>query len=341
MSERALVTSPVGKLLSVQNLEVHFPVTRGVFLPKTVGVVRAVDGISFDLGRGETLGLVGESGCGKSTVGRALARLIPAAGGKVVFDGEDILRLQGRALRRHRPNLQMIFQDPFASLNPRMTVGSLIAEPLRANDYGSPRVIEARVRELVELCGLSPRDVRRFPHEFSGGQRQRVAIARAIALSPAFIVADEPLSALDVSIRAQIMNLLLGLQRTFGLTMLFISHDMAAVRHLADRVAVMYLGKLVEVAPAKAIYRQPVHPYTQALNAAIPFPDPEVSRARPPAVLSGEVPSPTNPPTGCRFHTRCPLYRTLPADRQLACRQREPELRRVATDHVAACHWTG
>jgi oligopeptide transport system ATP-binding protein len=331
--------STAGTLLSVRNLKVHFPVTRGVLLPRVVGVVRAVDGVSFELSRGETLGLVGESGCGKSTVGRALVRLVPAASGQVIFEGEDILPLEGRRLRRHRRNLQMVFQDPFSSLSPRMTVGSIIREPLLANDYGSASAIDARVRELMDLCGLSPRDVRRYPHEFSGGQRQRVAVARALALSPTFVVADEPLSALDVSIRAQIMNLLLGLQRSLGLTLLFISHDMAAVRHLADRVAVMYLGKLVEMAPAAKIYQRPVHPYTQALNAAIPYPDPEVARSRPPAVLLGEVPSPMNPPSGCRFHTRCPLYRTLPADQQLTCRQKEPELRRAQAEHGVACHW--
>ncbi len=343
MSTRPVLSAPTATqsstaLVQVRNLKVHFPVTRGVLMPRVVGNVRAVDGVSFDIARGETLGLVGESGCGKSTVGRALVRLVPATG-RVEFDGEDLLALEGRALRRHRRHLQVIFQDPFSSLNPRMTVGSIIAEPLRANGYGRSEEIDERVRELISLCGLSPRDIRRYPHEFSGGQRQRVAIARALALSPAFVVADEPLSALDVSIRAQIMNLLIELQRTLGLTLLFISHDLAAVRHLADRVAVMYLGKLVELAPAESIYARPAHPYTQALNASIPVPDPVQSRARPPMVLHGEVPSPTNPPPGCRFHTRCPLYRTLAADQQLACRMQEPELRSVAPGHVAACHW--
>ncbi|MBX5484865.1 MAG: ABC transporter ATP-binding protein [Myxococcaceae bacterium] len=285
-----------GILLSVRNLKVHFPVTRGTFFPRVVGYVRAVDGVSFEVARGETLALVGESGCGKSTVGRALLRLVPAAAGRVEFEGEDLLALKGRKLARVRRNLQMIFQDPFSSLNPRMTVGRIIAEPLRANRYGNAATIDARVHELMALCGLSPRHLRRYPHEFSGGQRQRIAIARALALSPAFIVADEPLSALDVSIRAQIMNLLVSLQRSLGLTMLFISHDLAAVRHLADRVAVMYLGRLVELAPAEAIYARPAHPYTRALMASIPVPDPAEARARPPVILQGEVPSPTPPP---------------------------------------------
>jgi oligopeptide transport system ATP-binding protein len=327
-------------LLRVRELKVHFPVTRGVFLPRVVGTVRAVDKVSFELARGETLGLVGESGCGKSTVARALLRLVPAQG-RVEFDGEDLLALQGRALRRHRRNLQMVFQDPFSSLNPRMTVGSLIAEPLIAHDFGSARQREARVRELLELCGLSVSYLRRYPHEFSGGQRQRVAIARALALSPTFLVADEPLSALDVSIRAQIMNLLVQLQQTLGLTLLFISHDLAAVRHLADKVAVMYLGTLVEVAPAEALYRRPHHPYTRALLGAIAIPDPKRARARVPVVLQGEVPSQTSPPSGCRFHTRCPLYLTLPADRQLACRSVPPELAAVGPSHQVACHWAG
>ncbi len=326
-------------LLRVKDLRVYFPVTRGTLFRRKLGELKAVDGVSLEIGRGETLGLVGESGSGKSTIGKAILRLTPATGGTVEFNGEDFFSLRGRDLREKRRHLQMIFQDPFGSLNPRMTVGDIVAEPLRANNAGTGSQIDKRVRELLSRCGLSPSHLRRYPHEFSGGQRQRVAIARALALNPAFVVADEPVSALDLSIRAQVMNLLIELQRELELSLLLISHDLAGVRHLSDRVAVMYLGKIVELAPAQAIYKAPVHPYTRALNSAVPTPDPVAEKARRRIVLEGDVPSPMNPPTGCRFHPRCPLYRTLPADQQLACRQQEPELKAVAPHHQSACHW--
>ena len=286
-------------LVNVENLKVHFPVEKGTLFRKTVGHVRAVDGIDFSIYAGETLGLVGESGCGKSTTGRALLRLIEPTLGRVMFQGRDITKLSENNLRRERMNFQMIFQDPYASLNPRMTVGSIVAEPLFGIARG--KALERRVHELLQLVGLDPKFIRRYPHEFSGGQRQRIGIARALALNPKFIVADEPISALDVSIQAQILNLLMDLQQKLKLTYLFIAHDLAAVRHISNRVAVMYLGKIVEIANHDEIYLQPEHPYTQALLSAVPIPDPQIERQRKRVVLKGEVPSPLNPPSGCRL----------------------------------------
>lgn len=327
------------RILDVDGLEVHYPVYKGAFLKRQVAAVRAVDGVSFSVARGETLGLVGESGCGKSTTGRALLRLAKATGGRVDFQGEDLLALEGEALRRRRRDIQMIFQDPYGSLNPRMTVADIVAEPLRAHGLGGPDLLD-RVKEILARCGMNPRYIRRYPHEFSGGQRQRVAIARALALRPAFVVCDEPVSALDVSIRAQVLNLLVELQADLGLTYLFIAHDLAAVRHISDRIAVMYLGRTVELAPAHEIYDRPAHPYTKALISAVPLPDPAAERTRQRIVLEGDVPSPLAPPSGCRFHPRCPLYKHLDGGQQARCRGEEPLLRVLEGGRQAACHFT-
>ncbi len=324
-------------LVQVEGLEVHFPVYKGSFFKRAAGAVRAVDGLSFEIRKGETLGLVGESGCGKSTTGRALMRLVDATAGRIDFEGEDLLALRGEALRRKRRDFQMIFQDPYGSLDPRMTVLDIVAEPLRAHGLGGADV-QAKVQEILALCGMSARFIRRYPHEFSGGQRQRVAIARALALRPSFIVCDEPVSALDVSIQAQVLNLLVKLQRDLSLTYLFIAHDLAAVRHLSDRIAVMYLGKIVELSPAAAIYARPAHPYTQALISAVPIPDPAAEQQRQRIVLEGDVPSPLNPPSGCRFHPRCPLYKDLDTAQQARCRGEEPLLRIIGDGRQAACH---
>jgi oligopeptide transport system ATP-binding protein len=323
-------------LISIRELKVHFDLGGGGAWDKLVGgspvrrVVKAVDGVSIDIFPGETLGLVGESGCGKSTLGRALLRLTEPTGGQVVFRGEDLARLSKSVLRGRRRHLQMIFQDPYASLNPRMTVAQIIGEPLDTFGLARGRERVERVRELMETVGLSPRFVKRYPHEFSGGQRQRIGIARALAADPDFIVADEPISALDVSIQAQIMNLMERLQRERDLTYLFISHDLRAIRHVSDRVAVMYLGKLVELADAKVIYRDPLMPYTKALISAVPVPDPVVEASRQRIVLQGDVPSPINPPAGCRFHTRCPWAIE-------ACREVVPPLAEIKPSHFAAC----
>jgi oligopeptide transport system ATP-binding protein len=318
-------------LLSIRDLQVHFPVRRGLFDRKGPRAVRAVDGVSMDIRQGETLGLVGESGCGKSTTGRAILQLERPTHGTVHFEGEDLVTLRGRSLRRLRRRMQMIFQNPYASLNPRMTVGSIIAEPLRVHGVMQGNERRDRVMELLQQVGLDPAHLRRFPHEFSGGQRQRIGIARAIALNPRFIVADEPISALDVSIQAQIINLMQDLQRELGLTYLFIAHDLSAVHHISDRIAVMYLGKLVELAEADALIGKPLHPYTQALISAIPVPDPEIERKRQRVVLEGDVPSPLHPPSGCRFRTRCPLAFER-------CSVEEPALREWRPGHRAACH---
>ncbi len=323
-------------LLSIRDLKVHFQVgSTGVldklFNQKAPRVVRAIDGVSLDIRPGETLGLVGESGCGKSTLGRAILQLVKSTAGSIAYQGTDLTKLDEKQLQQTRRHLQMVFQDPYASLNPRMTVGSIIAEPVTVFE---PTVrgteLERRVQDLMRTVGLNPRFVKRYPHEFSGGQRQRIGIARALAVRPEFIVADEPIAALDVSIQAQILNLLSQLRRDFGLTTLFISHDLRAVRHISDRVAVMYLGKLVEVANSAEIYRRPLHPYTQALISAVPVPDPQVEKTRQRIVLTGDVPSPINPPSGCRFHTRCPYV----FDR---CRTEEPPLYDAGNDHRAAC----
>jgi oligopeptide transport system ATP-binding protein len=324
-------------LVQVENLQVFFPITAGLF-QRRVGEVRAVDDITFEIRKGETLGLVGESGCGKSTTGRALIRLREATGGIVRFDGTDLTQLSTRELRRLRRRMQIIFQDPYSSLNPRMTVGSIISEPIETHHLAATKQAKMqRVRELLALVGLNPNYTNRYPHEFSGGQRQRIGIARALAVEPEFIVCDEPISALDVSIQAQVLNLLIELREQFGLTYLFIAHDLSVVRHISDRVGVMYLGKLVELGPPTAIYETPGHPYTRALLSAVPIPDPKAERRRKRVILTGDVPSPANPPSGCRFHTRCWLYEKL--GRPENCRTDDPELRVVATDHRAACHY--
>lgn len=312
-------------LLSIRDLKVYFDLAG-----RRRGVVKAVDGITIEIHPGETLGLVGESGCGKSTLGRAILRLTEPSSGQVLYRNQDLAKLSRRELRRHRRHLQIIFQDPYASLNPRMTVGQIVGEPLETFRIAKGREAERRVQELLETVGLSKRFIKRYPHEFSGGQRQRIGIARALAVDPEFIVADEPISALDVSIQAQIMNLLQKLQREKNLTYLFISHDLRAIRHVSDRVAVMYLGKLVEVAEAETIYSEPLMPYTKALISAVPVPDPEVEARRERVVLEGDVPSPINPPRGCRFHTRCPYMIE-------ACKNVVPPLVEIKPNHFAAC----
>ncbi|MBI2950536.1 ABC transporter ATP-binding protein [bacterium] len=311
----------------MRDLRTYFPVRRGV-LRRTVGHVKAVDGVSLALDRGQTLGLVGESGCGKTTTGRVILRLIEATGGEVRFDGADVLSLGRRALRAVRRQMQIIFQDPYSSLNPRMTAGGILAEALKVHRLAQGQALRERVAQLLETVGLSPDYARRYPHEFSGGQRQRVGIARALAVQPEFIVADEPVSALDVSIQAQILNLLQDLQAQFGLTYLFIAHDLSVVRHISSRVAVMYLGRVVEVAESRALYENPLHPYTRALLSAAPVPDPSVRRRR--TVLEGDVPSPANVPSGCPFHPRCP-------ERVAECSRVAPELKDVGEGHAVAC----
>ncbi len=323
-------------LVEVDRLKVHFPILSGVFQTES-GRVRAVDDISFEIRKGETLGLVGESGCGKSTTGRAVIRLRNPTAGTVRFDGHDLMDLSRGELRKMRRRMQIIFQDPYSSLNPRMTVGSIISEPLETHNLVSGKARIERVRELLALVGLNPNYTDRYPHEFSGGQRQRIGVARALAVEPEFIVCDEPISALDVSIQAQVLNLLVELREKFGLTYLFIAHDLSVVRHISDRVGVMYLGKLVELGPPSAIYDAPGHPYTRALLSAVPIPDPKAERRRKRVILTGDVPSPANPPDGCRFHTRCWLYESL--GRPERCRTEDPELLTVATDHRTACHF--
>lgn len=314
-------------LISLQGLEVYYRIGGGLF--SEAKTVKAVDGVDLDIKKGETLGLVGESGCGKSTLGKAILRLTEPTGGKVLFNGKDLAHLPQNSMRDQRKDLQMIFQDPYASLNPRMTVGQIIGEPLRTFGLATGKTDE-RVQELMETVGLNRRFIKRYPHEFSGGQRQRIGIARALAVDPQFIVADEPISALDVSIQAQIMNLLERLQAEKDLTYLFISHDLRAVRHLSDRVAVMYLGKIVELAPGQDIYAHPLMPYTKALISAVPLPDPELEATRERIILKGDVPSPINPPSGCRFHTRC----SYAID---ACKTTEPKLVEIQPSHYAAC----
>jgi oligopeptide transport system ATP-binding protein len=317
-------------LLKVEGLKKHFPIMRGL-IRRQVGVVKAVDGISFDIHKGETLGLVGESGCGKSTAGRVILQLYPVTAGKIIYDGEDMISLNGEALRRMRPRMQMIFQDPHASLNPRMTVGSIVSEPLLEHSVARGRERKARVEELLALVGLNPIYANRYPHEFSGGQRQRIGIARALALNPEFIICDEPIAALDVSIQAQVVNLLEDLQAEFGLTYLFISHDLSMIRHIASRVAVMYLGKIMELANRDDLYEEPLHPYTQALLSAVPAPDPIREEKRERIILTGDVPSPANPPPGCVFNTRCPIAEDI-------CSQENPEWRMLRPNHWVACH---
>ncbi len=314
-------------LLEVRDLKKHFPINRGIF-SKTVGYVRAVDGVSLNIRKGETLGLVGESGCGKTTAGRTILRLIEATGGEVRFDGQDVLNLDKKALRAIRRRMQIIFQDPYSSLNPRMTVGGMLNEALTIHKLTNGRGAGDRIAELLETVGLRPDYSRRYPHEFSGGQRQRIGIARALAVSPDFIVADEPVSALDVSIQAQIINLLQDLQVQFGLTYLFVAHDLSVVEHISTRVAVMYLGRIVEIAESSVLYNNPQHPYTRALLSAVPIPDPRVQKQR--TVLVGDVPSPANIPPGCPFHPRCP-------EREDACTRIVPDLMDIDGDHSVAC----
>ena len=318
-------------LLRVENLTKHFPIMRGVFR-RQVGTVKAVDGLDFEIRERETLGLVGESGCGKSTAGRVILRLYDATAGRIVFRGTDVTALEGEALRQLRPRMQMIFQDPQDSLNPRMTVGSIIGEPLIEHGAAKGEKLRERVEALLDAVGLDPGFANRYPHEFSGGQRQRIGVARALALNPEFIVCDEPIAALDVSIQAQVVNLLEDLQERLGLTYLFISHDLGMVRHIADRVAVMYLGKIVEFAPSGALYREPLHPYTRALLSAVPVHDPEREARRERIILSGDVPSPAKPPPGCRFSTRCPMAAP-------ECSRHEPEWRELRPGHRVACHF--
>jgi oligopeptide transport system ATP-binding protein len=324
-------------LVEVEDLKVWFPITEGLVIERHIADVQAVDGISFSLRRGETLGLVGESGCGKSTTGRALIRLYPPTEGRIVFDGTDLATLDGGHMRAMRRRMQMIFQDPYSSLNPRMTAGGIIGEPMEIHRIGSSRERHERVRELLATVGLNPEFAGRYPHEFSGGQRQRIGVARSLAVNPDLIVADEPISALDVSIQAQIINLLERLQGQFDLTYLFIAHDLSVVRHISDRIAVMYLGRIVELAASKALNREPLHPYTVALLSAIPIPDPAVEARRRRIILRGDVPSPVAPPEGCRFHTRCWLRERLGNPER--CVEEDPALRELASGHVVACHF--
>jgi len=318
-------------LLHVENLVKYFPITKGIFIQRQVGAVHAVDGVSFDIYQGETLGLVGESGCGKSTTGRTVLQLYRPTSGAVNFDGVNLVSLKGEKLRLMRRKMQMIFQDPYASLNPRMTVGEIIGEPLIVHKVANQKEIQERVSNLLEVVGLNAGFANRYPHEFSGGQRQRIGVARALALQPSFIVCDEPISALDVSIQAQVVNLLEDLQSQFNLTYLFIAHDLSMVRHISDRVAVMYLGAIVELTDRDELYNNPLHPYTQALLSAIPIPDPVADASRHRTILEGDVPSPVNPPSGCRFRTRCPIA-------EAQCAESRPEFRELGPGHFVACH---
>ncbi len=316
-------------LLKVEDLKMHFPIYRGV-IQRQVGAVHAVDGVSFNVLRGETLGLVGESGCGKSTTGRTILQLYKPTSGQVHFDGANLVSLKGEELRVMRRKMQMIFQDPYASLNPRMTVAEIVGEPLMVHNVATGNEIRDRVEHLLDLVGLDPRFASRYPHEFSGGQRQRIGVARALALQPSFIVCDEPISALDVSIQAQVVNLLEELQGQFNLTYLFIAHDLSMVRHISKRVAVMYLGVIVELADRDDLYHKPLHPYTQALLSAVPIPDPYADAQRTRVILQGDVPSPVNPPSGCRFRTRCPIAEAV-------CAESRPEFRELEPGHFVAC----
>jgi oligopeptide transport system ATP-binding protein len=322
----------MGKLLQVTDLVKHFPIKTGLF-SRTTGLVKAVDGVTFDVERGETLGLVGESGCGKSTTGRTIMRLLNATSGSVMFEDRDVLKLSGSALKAFRRDVQIIFQDPYASLNPRMTIGEIVAEPLLIHGIGTSAERQKKVRDLLDTVGLNPEHGNRYPHEFSGGQRQRIGIARALALEPKLIVCDEPVSALDVSVQAQVLNLLDKLQDEFDLTYMFIAHDLSVVQHISDHVAVMYLGQIVEYSDWRGLYEQPYHPYTQSLLSAVPVPDPQVQRTRERILLPGDPPSPIDPPSGCHFHTRCPIAQ-FPK-----CKDEEPELRVVGDTHRAACHF--
>ena len=320
-------------LLEVEDLKVYFPIRSGVLIDRHVGDVKAVDGVSFDVKRGETLGLVGESGCGKTTVGRTVLRLYEPTEGRVIFDGVDVGTLNGPDLRKLRRRMQMVFQDPYSSLNPRQNVGNIVGEPLQIHGIASGRDMEKKVAELLDVVGLPAGAANRYPHEFSGGQRQRIGLARSLSLNPDLIVADEPVSALDVSIQAQMINLLEDLQKEFDLTYMFIAHDLAVVRHISDRIAVMYLGKIVEVASADQLYTAPAHPYTMALLSAVPIPDPEIERKRQRIILKGDLPSPVNPPSGCPFHTRCPFRQPERCDTEV------PALRPMDDGSLVACHY--
>ncbi len=320
-------------LVRLRGVKKYFPITRGIIFQKHVGDVHAVDGVDLDIYPGETVGLVGETGCGKSTLARVIMRLYDATEGTIEFEGQDITHLKGKALRERRRDMQMIFQDPFASLNPRKTVGSIIGAPFRLHGTVPKNKIKSEVQQLMELVGMSPEHYNRYPHEFSGGQRQRIGVARSLALRPKLIVCDEPVSALDVSIQAQILNLLEDLQEEFNLTYLFIAHDLSVVKHVSDRVAVMYLGKIVEMAPGDTLYKNPKHPYTGALLSAVPIADPDLAQTKKRIILEGDVPSPIDPPSGCRFHPRCPNAQ-FPR-----CREEEPLLRPFHPGQVAACHY--
>lgn len=329
LSAQSKQTAP---LLQIRDLNVHFPVYKGLLLQRQTGWIKAVDGLNFEIYPGETLGLVGESGCGKSTTGFAILQMLRPTSGDVYFQDINLTQLSGEPLRQMRQQMQMVFQNPYASLNPRMTIGDILGEPLDIFGIPEGQSRQEHIVQLLEMVGLRPEFAYRYPHEFSGGQRQRIVIARALALNPAFIVCDEPIAALDVSIQAQIVNLLQDLQAQLGLTYLFISHDLSAVRHVSDRIAVMYLGKIVEIADRLTLYSNPLHPYTQALLSAVPIPDPSIEATRQRIVLQGDVPSPTKPPQGCRFHTRCPIA-------QAVCRQDpEPQFLEVSNGHSVACH---
>ncbi|HDR4369018.1 TPA: ABC transporter ATP-binding protein [Bacillus cereus] len=315
-------------LLEVKNLKTYFPIKGGIF-GRTVGHVKAVDGVSFTINKGEVFGLVGESGSGKTTIGKTILRLVQKTEGEVKFKGHDVHSLLKEELRKHRPNMQLVFQDPFSSLNPRMRIGEALGEPMLAHGLATKENVREKVTEVLELCGLAPYHIDRYPHEFSGGQRQRIVIARAMVLNPEFIVADEPVAALDVSIQAQIINLFSELQEKKGLSYLFISHDLSVVEHLCTKIGIMYLGTIVETAPRDELFTNPLHPYTKALLSAVPIPDPTVKRER--IILEGDIPSPANPPSGCRFHTRCPFATDI-------CKQTVPEFRNVGEEHFVACH---
>lgn len=332
--EQTQTTVASKTLVDVRDLKMYFPLTKGIIFQHLVGYIRAVDGISFTIPSGQTLGLVGESGSGKSTIGRTMVRLYRPTAGQVLFHDTDLAKLSRARIQPLRQHIQMIFQDPYASLNPRYTIGSLIAEPMHIYNVASKSDIRERTVELLKVVGLRPEYIDRYPHEFSGGQRQRIAVARALSINPEFIIADEPVSALDVSVRAQVLNLLQRLQKQFNLTYLFISHDLSVVRHVSDRIAVMYLGKIVELADREELYASPKHPYTRALLSAIPIPDPQIEKHRQRIILSGDLPSPIKIPTGCRFHTRCPMAQQI-------CREIEPAFApKAGHEHYAACHFS-